>query len=606
MIKRVNLIRGLIIILFICLTNYFLARAVFILFAEYTRLEKVLAICFFLAEAFVMFHAFGYFTNVYRRNKEEGAVSRPSPLTTFPDVAILIPARHEPKMVLENTLMACHNLDYPNKEIYILDDSSDEVYKKDAEELAKIYGAKLFRRKERHGAKAGVLNDCIKGLSQKYITVFDVDQNPISDFLSNIIPILEADPRLAFVQTPQFYSNLRANAVSFASNMQQTVFYEYISEGKSSNQAMICCGTNVVLRREALLDVGGFDETSVTEDFATSLKMHLKGWRSLYYNHVHTFGMGPEDLGSYFLQQNRWAMGNIGVFKRVVATMIKRPLALKPVQWFEYFVTGSYYFIGWAYIFLLLCPVTYLVFNVPSFFMNPIVYTFTFVPYLILSMAIFYTSMGSKRYGIKDLFKGQLLSFITLPIYMRASLFGVSGRKGTFQVTKKGGTKRISYVRLWPQLLIWAICLFSIAWGINRFIYEPTAAIAINITWISYHYILLSCIFYFNDEGTRERFCKKLLKKTQFEYKIIEGPREGEVLDDVNWIDYFSVFLHERLEAGTLVMCKVRMPKDNEDIVFDGRVTDAFPNKTRRGYRTIIGVSKVPEHNRDKLMEVMK
>ncbi|MBW8001880.1 MAG: glycosyltransferase [Planctomycetes bacterium] len=100
-------------------------------------------------------------------------------MENYPSVAILIPARHEPSEVMENTILCCYNLSYPSKTIYLLDDSSEEKYKKEAERIAKKYDCQLFRRQQRHGAKAGVINDCMKKLNQKYIAIFDVDQNPI-------------------------------------------------------------------------------------------------------------------------------------------------------------------------------------------------------------------------------------------------------------------------------------------------------------------------------------------------------------------------------------------------------------------------------------------
>jgi len=596
-----GIIRGLTILLFVFIVNYFLARAVFIYYAQYSLVDKYFSIFFFLSEIFVMFHAFGYFSNVYRRNRETPDKLYIKPLKEYPDAAILIPARHEPKEILENTLICCYNLNYPDKAIYLLDDSSDEKYKNEAEELCRKYECNLFRRKERHGAKAGIINDCIKGLRQKYIVIFDVDQNPLPDFLLKLIPIVEADPKLAFVQTPQFYSNLQNNAVSFASNMQQAVFYEYVCEGKGTKQAMICCGTNVVIRREALLDVGGLDESSVTEDFATSIKLHMKGWRSRYHGHVYTFGMGPEELGSYFKQQNRWAMGNVGVFRKIIGKFLRHPFALKPAQWFEYMITGSYYLIGWAYLFLLLCPITYIFFNIPSFFMDPVVYGFTFLPYLFLSLGIFYSSMASYHYGIRELFKGQLLSFITLPVYARASLCGLAGIKGRFQVTAKSGARRISYFKLWPQLLIWAISLTAIAWGINRFIYERTPAIMLNVVWVAYHFMLLSGIFYFNEEQARGRY-KKLLKKSLFEYKIIEDHASQEGAEPVV---IFGVLLNQDITEGTLIMCKVVPPGNKDDIIFDARVLESSKLIMRKGYHTTIGVTKIPEIDKTKLERLL-
>ena len=283
-------------------------------------------------------------------------------------------------------------------------------------------------------------------------------------------------------------------------NMQQATFYESVCEAKSANHAMICCGTNVVLRRQALEDVGGLDETTVTEDFATSFQMHLKGWKTLYYNHVSTFGLGPEDLGSYLSQQNRWAMGNVSVLKKVVARFLKSPRSLSVLQWWEYFITGSYYFVGWAFLFLLMCPIIYIFFDLPSFFMNPVVYGLSFLPYIILSSYIFYFSMRGRNYRSRDIFKGQLLFFLSLPACMRGTLFGLIGVKKGFDVTPKDGSHKISYIKLWPQILLWSVNLMAITWAANRFIYDYSPAVIVNLIWITYHFMILSSLFYFNEE----------------------------------------------------------------------------------------------------------
>jgi len=479
---------------------YFVCRAVFLSYAVSSPLEKVLGLLFFAAEAYVMFHAFGYFLGIYKLTKSKKSEPKITELTSFPPVAILIPARHEPKEILENTIASCYNLSYPSKTIYILDDSSKQEYMAEAKEIAQKYDCQLFRREVWHGAKAGILNDCIKNLTDKYIVIFDADQNPISSFLTKTISILENDSELALIQTPQYYSNLQSSNVAFAANMQQACFYEYICEAKSIDGAMMCCGTNFVVRRETLADVGGFDESTVTEDFATSFKLHLRGWKTLYYNHVSVFGQGPENLSAYFSQQNRWAMGNIAVLKKVLAKLWKSPSALRPLQWWEYLVTSSYYSVSWAYLFLIFCPIAYIIFDIPSFFMKPTVYMFSFLPYLILSQLIFYAGMKNRNYAPSKILRGQLLFFLSLPTYCKGTLLGLFGVSRKFIVTKKSDIGRVSYKQLWPQISLWAINLSAITWGINRFAYDRSPAVAVNLVWITYHFLLCSSIFYFNDK----------------------------------------------------------------------------------------------------------
>jgi len=498
--RKEDLFKAMAVLALIAVIVYMVVRSALFLFAEYSSLEKFFAVILIAGEFFILVHASGYALNILfsagikkkypdiLKNKEE------------PAVAILVAARHEPKEVLENTFIALTNLNYKNKTVYFLDDSSEERYQKEADQLAKDYNLQLFRRKIRRGAKAGIVNDCLKTLRHKYVAIFDADQNPLRDFLNVLIPILENNEKLAFIQTPQFYSNIEKSPIARGAAFQQAVFYEYICEGKNTNGSMFCCGTNVVFRVKALLDVGGLDESTVTEDFATSIKLHTKGWKSLYYNHVYAFGMGPESLCAYFKQQFRWATGTISVFKKALWQFITRPFSLNLVQWWEYFLSSSYYLIGMAFFFVMICPIVYLLFRVPSFFARQGIYLMAFLPYIILSMSVFYFVLKGRRYKARDLFLGQLLGVITFSVYIRAAFCAIFGVKTTFGVTEKTGAKSISYIKLWPQITMLVLSVVAVTWGINRYIYEREPAILVNSFWVFYQFLFLLSIFYFNRE----------------------------------------------------------------------------------------------------------
>ena len=497
--KNFRILAAQMVVLLVAVTIYVLARAWFLYHARFDTFERVFSIVFLLSELFIMFHAFGFFSNLVSESRKHEPSPQAEPGQDA-SVAILIPARHEPKQVVENTLLTCMGLAYPNKRVYLLDDSSIESYKQEARELAERYDITLFTRADNRGAKAGLINDVLKTLTEKYIAVFDADQNPMPGFLRKVLPFLEADDRLSFVQTPQFYSNTDASRVALISNVQQAVFFEYVCEGKSSKESMFCCGTNVVIRRSALEDVGGFDEQTVTEDVATTLKLHRKGWKSLYYNKAYTFGMAPEDLGSYFKQQNRWAMGNVQLFRKLVVLFFTDIRVLKPVQWFEYAITSTYYFIGWAYLFLLAGPILYTFFNVPSYFMDPSVYVLTFVPYFMLSLLVYYSSMEKRNYSTINVFRAQMLSLMTIPVYIRASVSGLLNVGKGFQVTPKDGAKTVPLRVLWPQLLLWGVHVSALTWGILRLYYEQNVSLLMNVFWIGFHCFMFSGIFYFNRE----------------------------------------------------------------------------------------------------------
>jgi cellulose synthase (UDP-forming) len=235
------------------------------------------------------------------------------------------------------------NMDYGNKEVVILDDSTKEETRQGVRDLALRYGATARQRTNRRGYKAGAINDFLRTTDAPYIAVFDADGLPAHNLLRDLMPIVEENPRLAFVQTPQYYANTDVSNVAMAAGRQQSVFYEYISEGKSYSRSAFCCGTNCIFRRDALLAVGGFDETSVTEDFVTSLGLHLKGYDSTYYNQVYAYSMAPETLGAYFTQQSRWAFGSVGGLRRVLKALFTRPGSMSMGQWWEYFLSSTYY-----------------------------------------------------------------------------------------------------------------------------------------------------------------------------------------------------------------------------------------------------------------------
>jgi len=330
--------------------------------------------------------------------------------------------------------------------------------------------------------------------------VFDADMNPFPDFVEPLVAFMEQNPELAFIQTPQYYSNFEFNRVARASGLQQAVFYEYICEGKSLGDAMFCCGTNVIFRRGALNDVGGFDETSVTEDFATSLKFHLKGWGSAYLNKVAAFGMGPEDLGAYFKQQFRWALGTVGLFRTILGQFLRNPFRLRATKWWEYFLSGTHYFAGWVLFIMMLCPALYLLTDTPSYFARPELYFLFFFPYIVLTFTLFVTSMRQRKYTFIDLAVGVVLQAVCFPVYMRASLLAMLGVRGTFGITPKGRSLALPLRALWPQIGLALFCLTAAVWGLCRLYYEwePPLALLVNSAWCLYHFAILSSVLYFN------------------------------------------------------------------------------------------------------------
>lgn len=495
--------------------------------------EKLVAGLLLLAEAFVLLHGIGYFLNVIHAKRHPQKKHRYGEdvkvLEKYPPVAVIVSSYREPLEVVTDTLICFRNLTYPNARLFFLDDTRYDVpagqtpemqeYRRQIERLCEETEASLFRRKW-HGAKAGMINDFLDFVAgrhkegfeftnfqgvdrtepEKYIIVFDADMNPLPDFVEALVETLEERPELAFVQTPQYYSNFENNRVARAAGLQQAVFYEYICEGKSAQDAMFCCGTNVMFRREALEDVGGLDDTSVTEDFATSLKFHLKGWQSTYLNRIAAFGMGPEDLGGFFKQQFRWALGTTGLLRTTIGGILLKPGSMPLAKCWEYFLSGSHYLVGWVFFILWLCPVLYLFAGVPAYFARPGVFLCVFFPYLAMTFFAFFFTLRQRAYGVRDVFSGMLLTTICFPVYMKATTLGLLGVKGSFGITPKGGSTSLPLSDLWVQAIAIVIGWMAAVWGLTKAYYTgiEVPAHIVNAFWCIYSAAVLSTIFYFN------------------------------------------------------------------------------------------------------------
>src|SRR6202008_3490247 len=132
------------------------------------------------------------------------------------------------------------------------------------------------------GAKAGNINNALRHTRSPLIAIFDADHIPHRDFLEKTVGYFGAQEKVGFVQTPQYYKNFAKNYLTQSSWDQQELFFGPICKGKNRLNAATMCGTNMVLSREALHEVGGICTDSIAEDFVTGLFMHAHGYTSVY------------------------------------------------------------------------------------------------------------------------------------------------------------------------------------------------------------------------------------------------------------------------------------------------------------------------------------
>ena len=230
-----------------------------------------------------------------------------------PTVDVLIPTYDEPEAILKRTVMGCQALNYPHKDIYILDDTRRPA----VEALAQSLGCHYMTRPDNRHAKAGNLNAAIARTSGDLITVFDADFVPTTNFLQRTVGFFQ-NPEMGLVQTPQsFY-----NADPIARNLglediltpEEEVFFRQIQPIRDGAGSVICSGTSFVVRRQALKEAGGFVTDSLSEDYFTGIRLSAQGYRLIYLDEKLSAGLAAESIADQASQRLRWARGTLQAF----------------------------------------------------------------------------------------------------------------------------------------------------------------------------------------------------------------------------------------------------------------------------------------------------
>jgi cellulose synthase (UDP-forming) len=372
------------------------------------------------AELFNLVQAVGFWWTA----STDARRSPPLQLSRTPEVDVLVPVYGEPLEVVEPTLTEAVAMEGAHVRVHLLDDGGDD----EMEALARRAGAVYHRRTGSEGAKAGNINAALSQLSGEFVVILDCDHVPSRRFLTETLGHM-SDERVAFVQTPQYYANHDHGPVARAAWGQQALFFGAIARGKGNLGSIFCCGTNVLFRRSALEQVGGFPTHSVTEDFELSVELHELGWRSVYVPEVLASGLGPEDMASYVSQQQRWARGCLAAARSVLRARLPRRVRA------QYLLSSMYFLSGWTLLIYMSFPVIRILTGAqPIAAGSADQFLMHFVPYFLVALgAVAMAGAGSYT------FAAFALSASTFWIHVQATLRALTGRRGGFVVTPKQG-----------------------------------------------------------------------------------------------------------------------------------------------------------------------
>ncbi|EDP76252.1 glycosyltransferase [Hydrogenivirga sp. 128-5-R1-1] len=412
-------------------------------------------------------------------------------------VDIFIPTLNESPELLRKTIQGAISVRYPHR-TYVLDDGS----RREVRELCEELGCRYIPRYTNEHGKAGNLNNALGKTDGDFIAVLDADHVPQPDFLDRTLGYF-ADEEVAFVQTPQDFYNVDSYQHRLVRGKlwnEQSLFFRVIMRGKDRTNSAFFCGSCAVVRRKALEDIGGFATGTVTEDLHTSIRLHAKGWKSVYYPHVLAYGVAPADLAPFKNQRGRWGEGAMQVFAKE-NPLLTRGLTLP--QRINYFASMSTYLDGFQKAIFYTAPVVVLLTGKLPISVSLKEFLPVFLPHIFLSVWAF--EEASRGYGRMALLEQyNMARFFT---FMKSLLGFIRLKRPRFMVTEKDNDNRSSIKESLPQTLVLVGSAVGVGYGLSQLLNVPNRGVyAANIFWASLNLGIASTYVAWT---TRKRFPRK-------------------------------------------------------------------------------------------------
>jgi cellulose synthase/poly-beta-1,6-N-acetylglucosamine synthase-like glycosyltransferase len=246
----------------------------------------------------------------------------------YPSVCLQVPCYNEPPDMVIETLESLRSLDYPNYEIHVIDDNTDdESLWRPVEAWCREHDVKFVHLSDWPGYKSGALNYALEHMvegSCELIGVVDSDYQINRDFLRQCAPLF-ADEQVGFIQAPQDYRGWQDAPYYRRLYYSYRYFFAVSQPSRNERDGAIFAGTMGLIRRRALEAVGGWDEWCITEDAELSLRILRRGWSGLHVDQSFGKGIMPLTFEALKGQRFRWCFGGIQILRRHWRSMLPGP-----------------------------------------------------------------------------------------------------------------------------------------------------------------------------------------------------------------------------------------------------------------------------------------
>jgi cellulose synthase/poly-beta-1,6-N-acetylglucosamine synthase-like glycosyltransferase len=289
-----------------------------------------------------------------------------------PFVSVHVAAYNE-RRVIERLMVALSQLEYPEYEVIVVDDSTDDS-KQILERWVNVPRFKILHRNSRAGYKGGALREALKVMDPRaeYVVIFDADSVPFPDAIDRFLPhfyyengngkngsgnghsALDVDQngharheykrreRVAAVQSYQWHVLNKSEswlteavrAEYAGSYMVERPFQDAVGSLK------MVAGTSYMIRADLLREIGW--GTSITEDWELTLKLYARGYKVAYTPWAETPAECVSTFSRLARQRMRWAEGHTYNVRRYFLPILLSPFVTL-LEKVEFLFDTTYY-----------------------------------------------------------------------------------------------------------------------------------------------------------------------------------------------------------------------------------------------------------------------
>ena len=282
--------------------------------------DLTLLIPYFLVMIVLSIYGIHRYTMCYQyfKYKKNYNPNPPMHFDELPRVTIQLPMFNE-QFVIDRLIEAVCAMEYPREklEIQVLDDSIDETQQVAADIVARYaalgHPIVYIHRDNRHGYKAGALDEGLKVAKGEFVAIFDADFVPPTDWIMKVIHHF-AEPGVGLVQTRWTHINRDYSLLTQIEAILLDAHF-VIEHGSRvrTGEFFNFNGTAGMWRRQAIVDGGGWQHDTLTEDTDLSYRSQMAGWQFKYLPEVECPSELPIEMSAFKTQQARWAKGLIQV-----------------------------------------------------------------------------------------------------------------------------------------------------------------------------------------------------------------------------------------------------------------------------------------------------